>query len=123
MSILGSLDVIVALELTGLVLNMFHTSIFLGHSPNICCTLEQIIQGYWTCIFLDLTGWVLIPTTNYVDLIVTIGTTNTFLFLLWQVFTKWPVLPQLVHVNFDLDVIVGITSLAFALTFGGYRVL
>jgi hypothetical protein len=37
--ILGGLYVVVALELTGLVLNIFYTSIFLGHSPDLCSTL------------------------------------------------------------------------------------
>jgi hypothetical protein len=43
--VLGGLDFVVALELTSLFLNMFHISIFLGHSPNLCSTLEQIIHG------------------------------------------------------------------------------
>jgi len=45
LSILGDLDVIVALKLTSLVLNMFCTSIFWGHFLDLCYTLEQIIQG------------------------------------------------------------------------------
>ncbi len=45
LSILSDLGVIVALKLTGLVLKMFCTSIFLGHSLNLCSMLKQIIQG------------------------------------------------------------------------------
>jgi len=45
LSILGGLDAIMALKLTCLVLNMFCTSVFWGHFPNLCSTLEQIIQG------------------------------------------------------------------------------
>jgi hypothetical protein len=41
--VLSGLDVVVTLELTGLDLNMFCTSIFLGHSPYLCSTLKQII--------------------------------------------------------------------------------
>jgi hypothetical protein len=60
--ILGGLGVVMALELTCLVLNMFCISMFLGHFPNLCSMLEQIIHGQQTCIFLDLTGWVFVPT-------------------------------------------------------------
>ncbi len=45
LSILDSSCVVVALELTCLVLDMFYTSIFLGHSVDLCYVLEQIIQG------------------------------------------------------------------------------
>ncbi len=45
LSVLNNLGVVVALKLTGLVLNMFYTSIFLGHSLDLCSMLEQIIQG------------------------------------------------------------------------------
>jgi hypothetical protein len=41
--VLDGLCVVVALKLIGLVLNMFCISIFLGHSPNQCSMLKQII--------------------------------------------------------------------------------
>ncbi len=41
--VLGGLSVIVALELTSLVLNILCTSIFLGHYLGLCSMLEQII--------------------------------------------------------------------------------
>jgi hypothetical protein len=43
--IFGGLNFIVALKLTGLVLKVFYISILLGHFPDLCSTLEQIIQG------------------------------------------------------------------------------
>jgi len=43
--ILDGLGVVMTLELIGLILNMFCTSILLGHSPNHCSTIKQIIQG------------------------------------------------------------------------------
>jgi len=43
---LSSLGFVVALELIGLVLNMFCTLIVLGHFLDLCSTLEDIIQGY-----------------------------------------------------------------------------
>jgi hypothetical protein len=42
-STLLSLGVVITLELTSLVLNMFCTLIFLGHSLDLCFTLEYII--------------------------------------------------------------------------------
>jgi hypothetical protein len=42
--VLGGLGDVMALELASLVLNMFYTSIFLGHSQDVCFMLEQIIQ-------------------------------------------------------------------------------
>jgi hypothetical protein len=45
LSILNNLDVIVALQLTSLVLNTLCTSNFLGHSLYLCSTFKQIIQG------------------------------------------------------------------------------
>jgi hypothetical protein len=42
LSILGDLDVVVALELTSLVLNMFCNLIFLGHSLDLCFMLQKI---------------------------------------------------------------------------------
>jgi hypothetical protein len=36
---LGGLGVVVAFQPTSLILNMFCTSIFLGHSPYLCFTL------------------------------------------------------------------------------------
>jgi hypothetical protein len=39
LSCLGSLGVVVALELINLILNMICTSIFLEHSPDLCSTL------------------------------------------------------------------------------------
>jgi hypothetical protein len=39
--VLGGLNVVMALKLIGLVLNMFCTSIFLGHSPYLCSTLLE----------------------------------------------------------------------------------
>ncbi len=33
---LGNLGVVATLELTGLVLNMLYTLVFLGHSPDLC---------------------------------------------------------------------------------------
>jgi hypothetical protein len=42
--VLGNLNVVIALELKGFVLNKFCTSIFMGHFPNLCFALEQIIQ-------------------------------------------------------------------------------
>jgi hypothetical protein len=41
-----------------------------------------------------------------------------FFFQLWQVSIGWPILPQLVHVNVDLYVTIGITSLTTALAYG-----
>jgi hypothetical protein len=43
--ILNGLGVIMTLELTCLILNIFCTSIFFGHFLDLCFTLEQIIQG------------------------------------------------------------------------------
>jgi hypothetical protein len=60
----------------------------------------------------------LVLSIGSIDLAITIGTTNTSLFLLRQVSTKWLILPQLVQVNVDLVVTIGITSLTLALTFG-----
>jgi len=53
-----------------------------------------------------------------INLTIAVGTTNTYLFLLRRVSTKWLISPQLVQVNVDLVVTVGITSLTLALTFG-----
>jgi hypothetical protein len=39
-TLLGGLGVVITLELIGLVLNMFYTSIFLGHFPNLCYALK-----------------------------------------------------------------------------------
>jgi hypothetical protein len=94
LSIVGGLDAIEALKLTRLVMNMFCTLVFLGHSLDLCSTLEQIIQGSRTCIFLDLTGWVLVPTTNSINLTVVVGTTNTFFFFLYD---KFPLNDQFYH--------------------------
>ncbi len=55
---------------------------------------------------------------SFVDLTITIGTTGTSLFLLWYVSTEWLVLPQLVQVNVDLIITVGITYLTTTLTCG-----
>jgi hypothetical protein len=41
--VVDGLGVIMALKLTGLVLNILCTSIFLGHSLDLCSMLEQII--------------------------------------------------------------------------------
>ncbi len=60
----------------------------------------------------------LVLSIGSIDLTITIGTTNTSLFLLRQVSTKWLILPQLVQVNVDLIVTVGTTSLTLALIFG-----
>jgi hypothetical protein len=43
--VLGSLVVVMTLKPTCLVLNIFYTSIFLGHYLDICYTLEHIIHG------------------------------------------------------------------------------
>jgi len=59
----------------------------------------------------------LVLSIGFIDLTIAIGTTNTSLFLLRQVSTKWLILPQLVQVNVDLVVTVGTTSLTLALTF------
>jgi len=45
LSVIGNLGDVMALELIGLVLNMFCTSIFWGHSSYLCYMLEEIIQG------------------------------------------------------------------------------
>ncbi len=42
---LGDLGVVVALKLIGLVLNMFCTLIFLGHSLDPCLAIQQSMQG------------------------------------------------------------------------------
>ncbi len=76
--VLGGFGVVMALELIGLVLNMFFTSMFLGHFPNLCSMLEQIIHGQQTCIFLDLTCWVFVPTIGSVDLTIANGITSIF---------------------------------------------
>jgi hypothetical protein len=80
--ILGNLDVIVALKLTSLVLNMFCTSIFLGHSPYLCSTLNKLHRDNEHVFFKNLTSWVLIPTIGSTDLNITIRTIGTSLFLL-----------------------------------------
>jgi hypothetical protein len=41
--VLDSLGAIMALELTSLILNMFYTSIFLGHYLDLRSMLKQII--------------------------------------------------------------------------------
>jgi hypothetical protein len=82
---LGNLGVIVTLELTSLVMNMFWTSIFLGHSPDLCFELEQIIHGYAISILIGLVGSVLVSATCSINFIMVVNTTSTFLFLLWQV--------------------------------------
>jgi hypothetical protein len=41
--VLNSLGVIVALELTSLIMNMLCTLIFLGHYANLCFMLKKII--------------------------------------------------------------------------------
>lgn len=82
---LGSLGVIITLELTNLVMNMFWTSIFLGHFPDLCSKLEQIIYGYPISILIGLVGSVLVSITCSINFIMVVNTTSTFLFLLWQV--------------------------------------
>jgi hypothetical protein len=57
-----------ALKLTSLVLNMFCTSIFLGHYKNLCFMLKQIIQGKRAGIFPNLTGWFFVSAIGSVDL-------------------------------------------------------
>ncbi len=115
--ILGGLNVVVALKLISLVLNMFSTSNFRGHCPNLCSTRINYI-GIMTGIFLGLTSWVLIPTINFVYLTITIGTTGTSFFLLWHVSTKWLILPQLIQVHVDLIVIACTIGFTPTLTFG-----
>jgi len=44
--------------------------------------------GITNIYFLDLTSWVLIPTTIFVDLTIAVDTTGPFFFLLWQVSIK-----------------------------------
>jgi hypothetical protein len=60
----------------------------------------------------------LVLSIGSIDLTIAVGTTNTSLFLLRHVSTKWLILPQFVQVNVDLVVTVGTTSLTLALTFG-----
>ncbi len=92
MLVSGNLNVVVALKLKGLVLNTFCTSIFLGHYPNLCSTLKQIIQGQWIGIFLDLTNWVLVHAISFIDLTIMVGIIGTYFFLSWQVSIEWPIL-------------------------------
>jgi predicted membrane protein len=49
----------------------------------------------------------LVLSIGFIDLTIAFGTTNTSIFLLRQVSTKWLILPQLVQVNVDLVVTVG----------------
>jgi hypothetical protein len=44
LSILGGLGAIMALKLTSLVLNMFNTSIFLEHFPDLCSMLNKLYK-------------------------------------------------------------------------------
>jgi hypothetical protein len=62
-------------------------------------------------------SWVFVHVVCFIRSTITIGTTSTFFFQLWQVSIGWPILPQLVHVNVDLDVTIGITSLTTALAY------
>jgi hypothetical protein len=112
------LGVVVALELTSLVQNMFCTLIFLGHSLDLCSTLEYIIQKYWTNILTSLTVCVLVHAINFVNMIMAIGTTSTFFFQLWQVSRVWLVLSQLVQIDADFVVITCIVSLVVVLVSG-----
>lgn len=59
LSSLSSLSVIV-IKVTSLVLNMFCTLVFLGHSLDLCSTLEQIIHWYWTNIIIGITSYDLV---------------------------------------------------------------
>jgi len=65
LSILSDLGVIVALKLTGLVLQMFCTSIFLGHSLNLCSMFKTNYTGITNKYFLDVIGWVFIHATSF----------------------------------------------------------
>jgi hypothetical protein len=67
LSSLGGLGVI-TLELIGLALNMFYTSILLGHSPCLFLALEHIINGYQTCTLIGLTICVLVFVTSSINL-------------------------------------------------------
>jgi hypothetical protein len=77
LSCLGDLGVLAIVELIVLVLNMFFTLVFLGHSPFICSSFEHSIQGYWICILMGFIGHDLVFVTCYAYLIVAIGTTST----------------------------------------------
>jgi hypothetical protein len=70
----SNLGVITIVELTGLVLNMFCTSVFLK------LTLEHIIQGHQISIIANLTSHLFVCATSFVDLIVAVGIIDIFLF-------------------------------------------
>jgi hypothetical protein len=59
---------------------MFYTSIFLGHSLDLCSALKQIIQRYYTCILIGLIGCDLVSTTNSVKFTMAVGIIGTSLF-------------------------------------------
>ncbi len=113
--VLDGLGVIMALKLIGLVLNMFCTSIFLGAFSIFMFYVKTNYTRIMASIFLNLTSWFFFLAIGSIDLIVSLGTISTYLFLLWQVSTKWPVLPQLVQVNVDLIVTLSTTCLITAL--------
>lgn len=116
LSSLGGLAVVVTLELTCFVLNMFCTSIFLEHSLGLHKNkLYKDINKYE---LINLAGCVLVYAIGFVDLIMVVGTIGTSFFLLWQMSNVWPILPQLVHVNDDLVVTTGTTSLNTMLACG-----
>jgi len=79
--------------------------VFLGQLGARCSELKQILHGYLNGILVGLTSCVVIPTTDSTILVETIGTASSFLFLLWQVFLAWPILPQFEHVNYCLAII------------------
>jgi len=47
LSILGGLNVLVALELIGLILNMFYNLTFIGHSPYLCSLGKTKISQFF----------------------------------------------------------------------------
>jgi hypothetical protein len=76
------------------VWNMFWTFVFYRQLGALCLELEQIIQECFNGTLVELIGCAITSTTNSTTLVGTTSISNSSIFLLWQVFLEWLVLPQ-----------------------------
>jgi hypothetical protein len=71
---------VVVIKATSLVLNMFFTLVFLGHSLDLCSTLEQIIHWYSTNIITGIISYDLVCAIGSLNLIIVVGTIGISIF-------------------------------------------
>ncbi len=93
LSNLKGFDTIVVVVVS-FVWNMFWTFVFYRQLGALCLELEQIIQECFNGTLVELIGCAITSTTNSTTLVGTTSISNSSIFLLWQVFLEWLVLPQ-----------------------------